>query len=187
MKKILSIAIATLLCIPSFAQKPVTFTAQEDFQNMLDQLGIKSVRHSFDSDQSSPYAANYDESKANPYPVIPDLMTNNKGKKVKTAKDWWDVRRPEIKEGFESEVYGRVPENVPGVTWTVECEEIERVGMIAAKAKKLVGHVDNSSCPEINVDIQMVVVTPADAKGPVPVLMMFGGASLPNPVVPGRD
>ena len=33
----------------------------------------------------------------------------------------------------------------------------------------------------------MVVVTPADAKGPVPVLMMFGGASLPNPVVPGRD
>lgn len=187
MKRILTIAAAILLCATSSAQKPVTFTTEQDFQNMLDQLGIKSVRRGFDADQSSPYAANYDESKANPYPVIPELMKTSKGKKVRTAKDWWNIRRPEIKEGFESEVYGRVPENVPDVTWTVECEEIEWVGMNAAKAKKLVGHVDNSSCPEINVDIKMVVVTPADAKGPVPVLMMFGPANLPNPVTPARD
>ena len=59
--------------------------------------------------------------------------------------------------------------------------------MMRAKAKKLVGHVDNSACPAINVDIKMVVVTPADAKGPVPLLMMFGQANLPNPVVPGAD
>jgi len=187
MKKIFSIAAATILCIAMLAQNPVTFNAQEDFQNMLDQLGIQSVRRGFDADQSSPYAANYDEAKANPYPVLPDLMTTNKGKKVKSSKDWWEVRRPEIKEGFESEVYGRVPQNVPDVTWTVVCEEIERVGMISAKAKQLVGHVDNSDCPEINVDIKMVVVTPADSKGPVPLLMMFGQANLPNPNVPARD
>src|SRR5207253_7241179 len=30
-------------------------------------------------------------------------------------------------------------------------------------------------------DIQMTLVTPADAKGPVPVLMMFGGGGLPQP------
>ena len=35
--------------------------------------------------------------------------------------------------------------------------------------------MDNRTCPEINVDIQMTLVTPADAKGPVPVMMMFGG------------
>ena len=39
--------------------------------------------------------------------------------------------------------------------------------------------------PSINVDIKMVVVTPANATGPVPLLMMFGGANLPNPVKPG--
>lgn len=187
MRRILCIASAFVLCLTTYAQKPVNFTTEQDFQNMLDQLGIKSVRRGFDADQSSPYAANYDESKANPYPEIPELMKTNKGRNVKTAKDWWNVRRPEIKEGFESEIYGRVPKNVPSVTWTVECEETEWVGMIPAKAKKLVGHVDNSACPEINVDIQMVLVTPADAKGPVPVLMMFGPASLPNPVVPGID
>jgi hypothetical protein len=32
-----------------------------------------------------------------------------------------------------------------------------------------------------------VLVTPANAKGPVPVLMMFGGASLPAPAQPSRD
>jgi hypothetical protein len=35
--------------------------------------------------------------------------------------------------------------------------------------------VDNSACPAIKVGIQMTLVTPANAKGPVPVLMMFGG------------
>ena len=176
---------AICICAASYAQEPVTFTADQDHQNMLDQLGIKSIRRGYDADQKSPYAANYDESKANPFPVIPELLKTNSGKRVKTAEQWWETRRPEIVEAFESEVYGRVPENVPDVTWTVVAEEIETVGMIRAKAKKLVGHVDNSACPSINVDIKMVVVTPANAKGPVPLLMMFGAANLPNPVTPG--
>ena len=185
MKKIFLLIAGCLFCAAAFAQEPVTFTAQQDHQNMLDQLGIKSIRYAFDADESSPHAANYDESKANPFPVLPEILKTNAGKKVTTAKQWWEVRRPEIVEGFESEVYGRVPDNVPGVTWIVEAEEIETVGMIRAKAKQLRGHVDNSACPSINVDIKMVVVTPANAEGPVPVLMMFGGANLPNPVKPG--
>ena len=154
---------------------------------MLDQLGIKSIRRGFDADEKSQFAANYDESKANPYPVIPELMKTNDGKRVKNAKQWYEVRRPEIIEAFESEFYGRLPENIPSVTWTVTAQEIENVGMMRVKAKQLVGHVDNSACPSINVDIKMVVVTPADAKGPVPLLMMFGAANLPNPVTPGAE
>ena len=185
MKRIFLLIAGCLLCAAASAQEPVTFTAQQDHQNMLDQLGIKSIRYAFDADESSPHAANYDESKANPFPVLPEILKTNDGKKVTTAKQWWEVRRPEIVEGFESEVYGRVPDNVPGVTWIVEAEEIETVGMIRAKAKQLRGHVDNSACPSINVDIKMVVVTPANAEGPVPLLMMFGSANLPNPVKPG--
>ena len=185
MKKFFLFIAGCLMCAAAFAQEPVTFTAQQDHQNMLDQLGIKTIRYAFDADESSPHAANYDESKANPYPILPEILVTNAGKKVTTAKQWWDVRRPEIVEGFESEVYGRVPDNVPSVTWIVEAEEIETVGMIRAKAKQLRGHVDNSACPSINVDIKMVVVTPANAQGPVPLLMMFGGANLPNPVKPG--
>jgi hypothetical protein len=57
--------------------------------------------------------------------------------------------------------------------------------------KQLLGHVDNSSDPDITVAIQMTLVVPADAKGPVPVMMMFGGRTLPEvafpaPVFPAR-
>ena len=37
------------------------------------------------------------------------------------------------------------------------------------------GHVDNSAYPQITVDIQLSLSTPANAKGPVPVIMVFGG------------
>jgi hypothetical protein len=49
------------------------------------------------------------------------------------------------------------------------------VGTTAVTTKQLVGHVDNTSCPAISVDIRMTLTTPAEAKGPVPVMMMFGG------------
>ena len=32
---------------------------------------------------------------------------------------WWNQRRPEIVEDFDREVLGRVPKNVPKVTWEV--------------------------------------------------------------------
>ena len=93
---------AICICAASYAQEPVTFTADQDHQNMLDQLSIKSIRRGYDADQKSPYAANYDESKANPFPVIPELLKTNSGKRVKTAEQWWETRRPEIVEAFES-------------------------------------------------------------------------------------
>ena len=90
---------------------------------------------------------------------------------------WWKQRRPEIVEDFEREVLGRVPPNVPKVTWTVTSTANAKTGVFPVIGKQLVGHVDNSSCPAITVDIQMTLVTPADAKGPVPVMMMFGSAA----------
>ena len=125
MKKIFMLLAGSLLCAAALAQEPVTFTAEQDHQNMLDQLGIKSIRRGFDADQNSPFAANYDESKANPFPVLPEILKTKAGKKVTTAKQWWEVRRPEIVEDFEREVYGRVPKDVPAVTWTVDAEEME--------------------------------------------------------------
>src|SRR6202451_2898101 len=94
-------------------------TAAEDHQNMMDQLGIKALRPGPSGNESSPNHANYDESKANPFPNLPDVLTLKSGKKVTTAEMWWGRRRPEIVEDFEREVLGRVPPNVPKVTWTV--------------------------------------------------------------------
>ena len=54
MKKTLLLIAGCLLCAASFAQEPVTFTAEQEHPNMLDQLGIKSIRRGFDADEKSP-------------------------------------------------------------------------------------------------------------------------------------
>jgi hypothetical protein len=146
----------------------------EDHQNMMAQLGIRKLRPAPTPNESAPNHANYDEALANPYPDLPDVLTLESGKKVTSAKMWREQRRPEIIEDFDREVFGRVARNVPKVTWTVVNRAEGRVGPYRVIGKQLTGHVDNSSFPEISVDIQMTLVTPADAKGPVPVMMMFG-------------
>src|SRR5438046_5548920 len=154
----------------------VEWTTQQDHQNMQEQLRIKALRPGPSGRSGATNAANYDPAKANPYTDLPDPLTLKNGQKVTTADLWWKQRRPEIVEDFEREVVGRVPKNVPRVTWTISTQAVDRVvGEIPAVAKQLVGHVDDSACPAIEVNIQMTLVTPANAKRPVPVLMMFGG------------
>ena len=144
---------------------------------MMEQLGITKVRPGRNGNPNATNnPANYDPAKANPYPDLPEALTLKNGQKVTRAEMWWTQRRLEIVEDFEREVIGRVPKNVPKVTWTITTQAVDRVvGEMPVVAKQLVGHVDNSACPSINVDIQMTLVTPANAKGRVPVLMMFGG------------
>ena len=168
-------------------QPPACLSAEEDRQNMMDQLGIAELRPGRNADANAQNAANYDESLANPYPELPDLLTLNNGKKVKTPEMWWEKRRPEIAEAFAREVYGRVPENTPEVTWEVVLSEREFIGWNPVIAKKVIGHVDNSEYPLIDVNISMVVVIPERAEGPVPVLMMFGPAYLPAPAQPNME
>src|SRR4029453_10225737 len=48
----------------------------------------------------------------------------------------------------------------------------------------LAGHVDNSSYPSVTVDMDVVLVTPADAKQPVPAMIMFGFPLLPGEPLP---
>lgn len=156
--------------------EPLNWTAQQDHKNMLDQLGIKALRPGPSGRSGATNEANYDPAKANPFPDLPDPLTLKSGQKVTTPDQWWRERRPEILEDFEREVFGRVPQGVPKVRWTVVSNVTAGlVGTLAANGRQLIGHVDNSSCPSIPVEIQMTLVTPAGAKGPVPVLMMFGG------------
>jgi hypothetical protein len=158
----------------------MNWTTAEDHQHMMNLLGIKRLRPGPSGNEKAPNSANYDEALANPYPNLPDILTLKNGKKVTTAEMWWKKRRPEIVEDFEREVYGRIPPNVPRVNWIVQSSVREMVGSYPVISKELVGHVDNSSCPAINVDIQMTLVTPADAAEPVPVMMMFGFGRMPK-------
>lgn len=153
-------------------QKPVPLTAEQDHQRMMDLLGIVSLRPGTDgSNPQAPNAANYDESKANPYPSLPDPLRLKNGTMVNTAKEWRSLRRPEIVEDFDRDVDGRPPREIPRVQWEVVSTASATNGGIAVLTKKLVGHVDNSSYPSVNVDIHLTLATPANTHRPVPLIM----------------
>ena len=137
---LISPVFAAILCVSPVARAqqpappPVTFTAGQDQQNMMQQLGIKALRPGPSGNEKAANHANYDESKANPFPNLPDALTLNNGQKVTTPALWWQKRRPEIVHDFEEYVYGRVPESVPKVTWWVGAWVGEYVGFLAVIA-----------------------------------------------------
>jgi hypothetical protein len=166
-------------------------SAEQDHQQMMEQLGIKKLRPGRVNDVNALLnPVNYDEAKANPYPVYPDPLSYANGGAVKSASDWWRKRRPELVELFEHEIYGRIPASAPKVTWAVQTLDHEALGFTPITATRLIGHVDNSADPNINVDIQMMLVKPARAKLPMPVLIIFQFGPLafpaPNPPSPAE-
>ena len=160
---------------PSASQDSIRKLTEQDHKDMLAKLNITSLRPGANgSNPNAPNAANYDETKANPYPVLPDALTLKNGKKVTDAKTWWNKRRPEIVEEFDREIYGRMPKNTPKVNWEIVSSTDTMNGEFAVTVKKLIGHVDNSSFPSINVDMQLSLTVPSNATKRVPVIMEFG-------------
>ena len=159
---------------------PAQLTTRQDHRMMMELLRIESLRPGANPrDAKAPNAVNYDESKVRAF-TLPDPLVCDDGTRVTTPEQWWTRRRPEIVEYFDREVYGRVPKDVPKVAWETTETTKETVGDAPVVVKKLVGRVDNSSCPAITVDIQLTLTTPADAKGPVPVMLEFGFGAFPG-------
>jgi hypothetical protein len=176
-KTFLSLFVIPVLLAAQFsrqAQDSIRNLTQLDYKNMLEQIGISSVRPGPSGTPGQPNSANTDESKATQYTKLPEPLILNNGKRVKSETIWWKKRRPEIVELFDREIYGRVPDNVPMVKWELVSETRDSVGPIPVVTKRLSGHVDNSSYPLIKVDIDLTLVTPANVSGPVPVIMEFG-------------
>ncbi len=153
---------------------PVQLTANQDHARLMKMLHIDSLRPGPSGNPKAPNAANSDEAKANPYPNLPNPLILNNGEKVTTPEMWWKMRRPQIKEYFNEDIYGKVPKDVPKVKWEIVSTKKDVIKNIPVITKKLLGRVDNSSYPLITVNINLSLTIPANAKGPVPVIMEFG-------------
>src|SRR5258708_6928405 len=95
-----------LAAAPAVSQSssPSAVTAEQDHQQMMDQLGIRKIRPGPSGNEKAPDHANYDPARANPFPNWPEILTLNDGRKVTSADMWRKQRRPEIVEAFEREV-----------------------------------------------------------------------------------
>src|SRR3546814_11201067 len=66
-------------------------------------LGITALRPGRNGmDMSAPNAVNYDEAKAEPRPIVSDVLAG-----AATADAWWHERRPAPAGTFEKEMYGQ--------------------------------------------------------------------------------
>jgi hypothetical protein len=154
-------------------QNAVHLTAEQDRQRMLGLLGMKEsdLRPRPDPDAKSPHAANYDESKANVYPKLPDPLVFRNGQPVTTAAEWYFKRRIEIQDDFRREVLGWWPASSPKVEWRVVSATNERYGGVDVVTKRLAGHVGPWMNSPVQFTIDLLLVAPANAKAPVPVVM----------------
>lgn len=142
-----------------------------DHENMLAQLGITSLRIGASGTATAPNAANYEESRAVIFPNLPALLTTKSGKKVTSKKMWEKVRRPELREEFDREIYGRVPTNTPKVDWVVVSSKDDQIGNTEVTVQKWQGLVDNSIFPSIEVKMDLTLTLPKQLKKPVPVIV----------------
>ena len=112
------------------------------------------------------HVSNYSEEKIPSY-TLPDPLVMSDGRPVTSAATWFQERRPEILKFYQTEIYGRIPDTAPKVTWEIAATDTNaRNG--AAIMKRVVGRMgDKPDGPRMN----LTIYTPAKATGPVPVLL----------------
>ena len=128
-------------------------------------------------DISKGYLTGKDSSMLGDYELI-DLLKMKDGSKVTTAEDWWSKKRPEIATDVMNALYGFFPADsvLPAVTFSVKTNT-GGIGQFAYIEKEITGTIDTSRYPEVR-DVPVISATlrtPAEATGPVPVLLSFGG------------
>ncbi len=108
---------------------------------------------------------NYDEAKTGDYRVgLPDPLTFNNGRKVTTSRQWVK-RRAEIFRIFEENQFGRWPARKPKLRYDV----VQDAGFGGDAVRKQVTLYFSPYNEGPRVDV--LVYLPADARGPVPILL----------------
>ncbi|WP_020605952.1 alpha/beta hydrolase family protein [Spirosoma spitsbergense] len=189
-------------------QQKIRAAYEANRQQMLDKLGVKPpVLSPPASDPSRPAAlqpvagsnswadnagltyvqsawgnwTNYDEAKATAtIYTLPDPLKLKNGQAVQDAATWWNLRRPEILNDYQTEIYGKIPTNTPRVFFSTLGADSTVLGGKATQ-KKLLGYVDNTQYPRATPVIPVLRFMPANASGPVPLMVIVWGSS-PTPM-----
>ena len=168
------------------SRSEIATASEQERLRELHLLGLMSTRPGVQNrDPTAPNAANYDEAKANPYP-LPDPLLQPNGHRVATAQDWWKLRRPALVRAVDEHLCGRQPAQTPAVRWTVTRLTHETRFGVPVVVKALDGRLDNSADPAIEVVIKAELTTPEAAivarrKTPVVMSLIW----LKPPVIPG--
>jgi len=93
---------------------------------------------------------NYDESKVPSY-TLPELLISREGKTISTAKEWMEIRRPEILSLFEEFMYGKIPGELKIASFKIAEESNEALGGKAVRKQVLLTF--RNAGKELNVNL----------------------------------
>lgn len=113
-----------------------------------------------------PSGYNYDESKV-PKFDLPDPLITNSGKKVTTADQWRSIRRPEILELFEEQVYGRSPGKPKKLSFQVSESSGKALGGKATRKQVTVYLTGDKDGPTMSV----LIYVPNKRKSAAPAFL----------------
>ncbi len=109
---------------------------------------------------------NYDEAKVGTY-TLPDPLTFPDGKPVTNAQEWYKKRRPQILELYEEDQYGHMPGRPTDMSFNVFDKGTPAFDGKAIRRQVTVYFSGDTTGPKMD----MLIYTPADAHGPVPLLL----------------
>ncbi len=138
-------------------------------------------------DAAAQSKANFDEAKIGDFP-IPDPLLCEDGTKVTTAEQWQQKRRPEILRAFESEEYGKTPQDKASLHFTPLAKSETVLDGKAVMSQIRITFSDNP-----NPHIDVLLFLPVGRKHPAPtfVSLDFGGneavASIPSILMPAPE
>ncbi|MDN3205603.1 alpha/beta hydrolase family protein [Algoriphagus sediminis] len=111
---------------------------------------------------------NYDESKV-PRLHLPSIFISEKGEVIDSKKDWENLRRPEIFNLFESEVYGQIPKDFDKVSFEVNERDDHEFNSIA-KLEEVDIKIQRGEGSHV---MRLNVFLPKEAKGPFPIILLI--------------
>ena len=111
---------------------------------------------------------NYDEAKVGTY-KLPDPLVTSKGARVRDAATWTRVRRPEILRMIETTQFGRAPAKPEKVVVDRFDTGTPALGGKAIRRQTTLYFTEDRSGPKA----ELLSYVPADAKGPVPLLLQI--------------
>jgi hypothetical protein len=99
-------------------------------------------------------------------PELPDPLVMLNGDKVTTKEQWFDKRRPELKELFQHYMYGYFPPKPDKLAFTVEKDDKQALG-----GKATVKQISVKLGDPVVATWQMLLFVPNERKGPAPVFV----------------
>ena len=99
--------------------------------------------------------------------ALPELLVANDGTVISNSEDWENIRRPEILELFETNVYGEIPDKVIDISYKLL--KIDKNALDGqAIQKEIIATFSNG---KESLEMNMLIFLPKKAKKPVPVFL----------------